>query len=373
VPKKNAHRPKPLYRQKPPSPPSPPSRDTLGHPVPVSHFKLNDDGSVLSTLNSQPSTPGELFAPQLVFRSDNPFLRLYHADCLTLLDAIAAKYPAGRFDAIFADPPYFLSNGGITCHAGRMVKVDKGDWDKSRGPELNHEFNVEWLRRCQRVLKPNGTIWVSGTHHVIFSIGYALQSLGYKILNDIAWEKPNPPPNLSCRYFTHSTETLLWAARDDKSKHTFNYQEMRKVTGKQMKTVWRRGEFEVGQGPPGTPSDFKKVGQGAPRTPEILDEEAARSENVALPESIWTINAPTSAEKLNGKHPTQKPLALLERCLLASTNPGDLVLDPFLGGGTTAVACVRLKRGCVGIELDEAHAKLAVKRIEDQIGTKHEN
>ena len=140
--------------------------------------------------------------PRLVFESDVPFIRLYQGNSLDLLDAIYAKYgDAGRFDAIFADPPYFLSNGGITCHAGKMVKVDKGDWDVSRGPELNHEFNTEWLRRCQRVLKPNGTIWVTGTHHVIFSIGYALQQLGYKILNDIAWEKPNPPPNLSCRYF----------------------------------------------------------------------------------------------------------------------------------------------------------------------------
>jgi hypothetical protein len=164
------------------------------------------------------------------------------------LDAIYARHgDAGRFDAIFADPPYFLSNGGISCHARKMVKVDKGDWDKSRGAELNHEFNTEWLARCQRVLKPNGTIWVSGTHHVIFSIGYAMQQLGYKILNDIAWEKPNPPPNLSCRYFTHSTETILWAAKNDKSKHVFNYQDMRKVTGKQMKTVWRRGEFHEPQ------------------------------------------------------------------------------------------------------------------------------
>jgi len=140
---------------------------------------------------------------------------------------------------IFADPPYFLSNGGITCHAGKMVKVDKGDWDKSRGPEENHQFNTEWLRRCQRVLKPNGTIWVTGTHHVIFSVGYAMQQLGYKILNDIAWEKPNPPPNLSCRYFTHSTETIIWAAKSEKSKHHFNYQAMRQANhGKQMKTVW---------------------------------------------------------------------------------------------------------------------------------------
>ena len=162
--------------------------------------------------------------PRLIFSDSARSLWLYQGNCLELLEAIAAKYPEGRFDCIFADPPYFLSNGGITCHAGRMVKVDKGDWDKSRGPELNHEFNLEWLSRCQRVLKPHGTIWVSGTHHVI-CIGYALQQLGYKTLNDIAWEKPNPPPNLSCRYFTHSTETILWAAKNEKSKHTFNYQE----------------------------------------------------------------------------------------------------------------------------------------------------
>jgi site-specific DNA-methyltransferase (adenine-specific) len=197
-----------------------------------------------------------------------------------------------------------------------MVKVDKGDWDKSRGPELNHEFNLEWLRRCQRVLKPNGTIWVSGTLHVIFSIGYAMQQLGFKLLNDITWEKPNPPPNLSCRYFTHSTETVLWAAKNEKSKHRFNYDLMRQTNGgKQMKTV-------------------------------------------------WTMTAPGGAEKELGKHPTQKPLALVERCLLAATVEGDLVLDPFLGGGTTSVAALRTKRGCVGIELDGAHLNLSQKRIE---------
>src|ERR1043166_1813511 len=126
---------------------------------------------------------------------------LHQGNCLELLDALLEHYPDGLFDMIFADPPYFLSNGGITCHAGRMVKVNKGDWDKSRGAELNHEFNTEWLKRCQRALKPHGTLWVTGTSHVIFSVGYAMQQLGLKILNDIAWENPNPPPNLSCRYF----------------------------------------------------------------------------------------------------------------------------------------------------------------------------
>jgi site-specific DNA-methyltransferase (adenine-specific) len=336
VPKQtDASKPKPLYK---PEPSRPAGLDAM--PIPAHAFVLRDDGSIgtPSTASAVANPPDPRLTPdtpQLIHSSDTPFLRLYLGNSLELLDAIAEKYAGGRFDMIFADPPYFPANGGITCHAGTMVKVDKGDWDKSRGPELNHEFNLEWLRRCQRVLKPNGTIWISGTHHVIFSIGYALQQLGYKILNDIAWEKPNPPPNLSCRYFTHSTETVLWAAKNEQSKHVFNYQEMRKVTGKQMKTVWRQEEFEAS-----TPSE-----EFSP---------------------IWTMAAPGGDEKAHGKHPTQKPVALVARCLLASTKEGDLVLDPFLGGGTTAVACVRLKRGCVGIEVDEAHANLAVQRIKSE-------
>ena len=260
----------------------------------------------------------EIPPPALVFRDDERGLRLYQGDCLEVLDALIHAHPDGCFDAIFADPPYFLSNGGITCQAGKMVKVDKGGWDQSRGPDLNHAFNLEWLSRCQRLLKPDGTIWVSGTHHVIFSIGFAMQQLGMKILNDITWEKPNPPPNLSCRYFTHSTETILWAARDAKSRHLFNYPAMREANGgKQMKTVWK-------------------------------------------------ISAPAAGEKRGGKHPTQKPLALLERILLASTNPGDLVLDPFSGSGTTAVACRRLGRACTGIELDAGYNHLAIRRLKEE-------
>jgi len=251
-----------------------------------------------------------------VLSDDAHEIWLYQGNSLAVLDALAARYPEGVFDMIFADPPYFLSNGGITCHAGRMVKVDKGAWDKSRGPELNHEFNTEWLRRCQRVLKPNGTLWVTGTSHVIFSVGYAMQQLGFKILNDIAWEKPNPPPNLSCRYFTHSTETVIWAANNAKSRHYFNYQRMRQIAGdRQMKTVWR-------------------------------------------------IAPPRTEEKKFGRHPTQKPVALAERCLLAATREGELVLDPFLGVGTTAVAAMENRRRCVGLELDESNLKIAAKRLD---------
>ena len=171
-------------------------------------------------------------------------------------------------------------------------------------------------RRCQRVLRPNGTLWVTGTSHVIFSVGYAMQQLGFKILNDIAWEKPNPPPNLSCRYFTHSTETMIWAAKNEKSRHHFNYAQMRQIAGgKQMKTVWR-------------------------------------------------IASPRAAEKTFGKHPTQKPIALVERCLLASTREGDLILDPFLGGGTTAVAAMETRRRCLGLELDESNLKIAARRLD---------
>jgi site-specific DNA-methyltransferase (adenine-specific) len=294
-------------------------------PVPTRRFELSDDGSIVvhggAPTEEAERPPGPAAAPtapsppRLAYRDDRRGLWLYHGNCFELLDAIAAKYPDGRFDVVFADPPYFLSNGGITCHAGKMVKVDKGGWDKSRGPELNHEFNLEWLRRCQRVLKHNGSIWVTGTLHVIFSVGYAMQQLGMKLLNDIAWEKPNPPPNLSCRYFTHSTETVLWAAKTERSKHTFNYQRMRELSsGRQMKTV-------------------------------------------------WTMTAPAGDEKALGKHPTQKPVALVERCLLASTNEGDSVLDPFLGGGTTAVAALRTGRRCVGIEAEAKYVNLSIARM----------
>lgn len=245
-------------------------------------------------------------------------LYLYHANCLELMDLIAEKHPKGCFDMIFADPPYFLSNGGITCQNGQMVSVDKGSWDISQGIEITHAFNIEWLKRCRRLLKPNGTIWVTGTMHVIYSIGLAMQQLGFKMLNDIIWEKPNPPPNLTCRYFTHSTETVLWASKSIKSKHCFNYDVMRSQSGgKQMKSVWR-------------------------------------------------IKPPAASEKFFGKHPTQKPVELLKRCIEASTNEGDFLLDPFAGSSTTGVAALALKRKYCGIESEMNFIELSVKRLTQQ-------
>lgn len=223
---------------------------------------------------------------------------------------------------VFADPPYFLSNNGITCHAGKMVSVNKGTWDKSKGVCENHRFNLEWLAACRRVLKPDGTIWVSGTTHIIHSVGYAMQELGFKILNDIIWYKRNAPPNLSCRYFTHSTEIILWAAKSQKSKHYFDYKLMKEMNGgKQMR-------------------------------------------------NMWELSAPAAHEKKFGKHPTQKPVELLKRILLAATRPGELVLDPFCGSSTTGVAAVRLGRAYVGIDSEKKYLELSAQRLKDAVADK---
>ena len=247
--------------------------------------------------------------------------RLYNADCLELLKTI----PENTFDMIFADPPYMLSNDGISCQNGKVVTVNKGLWDKSKGLEEDFEFHKQWLGLCKRILKPNGTLWVSGTYHSIYSCGFAMQLLGYHILNDICWFKPNASPNLSCKYFTASHETLIWARKSKLSKHTFNYELM------------KEGDF---------PKDFLKKPSTQMR-------------------SVWAIGTPTPSEKVHGKHPTQKPLALLERLILASTNENDLILDPFMGSGTTGVAALKLGRRFVGIEKEQNFIELAEKRIAD--------
>jgi site-specific DNA-methyltransferase (adenine-specific) len=262
-------------------------------------------------MTANPSLDPRPALPDPYFQSEDSRFRLYQGDCLELMP----RMPEAAFDLVFADPPYFLSNGGITCHAGKMVSVHKGKWDESKGAEADHEFTVRWLRECQRLLKPNGSIWVSGTAHIIHSVGYAMQQLGFKLLNDITWVKPNPPPNLSCRYFTHATETIIWAGRDKKCRHKFNYALMRRLNGgKQML-------------------------------------------------SVWTLEAPRREEKVFGKHPTQKSLALLERIIAASTDENDLVLDPFSGSGTTGIAAARLGRSFAGVEMDEPFLRVAAARL----------
>lgn len=252
--------------------------------------------------------------PKPYFEDKKHKVVLYKENCFDVLPKITEN----SIDMIFADPPYFLSNGGFTCHAGKKVSVNKGKWDVSKGLEENYIFTQRWLRECQRVLAPNGTIWVSGTAHIIYTVGSAMQSLGYKILNDIAWFKVNPPPNLSCRYFTHSTETILWAAKNKDSRHYFNYDLMKKINNnKQML-------------------------------------------------SLWSIKAPGPLEKIYGKHPTQKPLELLNRIVLASTRHSDIVLDPFSGSGTTGLAASSEGRQFIGIELEEEYLKVSIKRIKDE-------
>jgi site-specific DNA-methyltransferase (adenine-specific) len=250
------------------------------------------------------------------------------ADCLRALEML----PPRSVDLVFADPPYHLSNGGTTCQSGRRVRVDKGDWDASRGVAEDHAFQREWLAACRRVLKPSGTLWVSGTQHVIFSVGYAMQELGFHLLNTVTWYKPNAAPNLACRMFTHSTEILLWASpmRTRPLLHRFNYREMKaRNGGKQMRDLW-----------------------------EVAERPEPGGEQV-----VWSLPAPGPREKVQGRHPTQKPLALLERVLAASAAPGDLVLDPFAGSGTTGVAA--LAAGCrfLGLERDPEYARLAARRL----------
>ncbi len=244
---------------------------------------------------------------------DKDDFKLIHGDSLSILK----KLPQKSIDMIFADPPYFLSSDGITCSGGKMVSVNKGDWDKKIGIEEKHKFNRKWIKLCYKVLKDNGAIWISGNLNNIYSIGMALEQEGFKIINNITWKKLNPPPNISCRYFVHSTETILWAKKDIKrARHKFNYDLMREMNGnKQAKDVWET-----------------------------------------------SLTKPS--EKKCGRHPTQKPMAILEKLILASTDEGDLILDPFNGSGTTGIAASKLNRKYIGIELEKKYLDLTIKRKE---------
>jgi site-specific DNA-methyltransferase (adenine-specific) len=257
----------------------------------------------------------------LVTYFTNDGFTLFHGDCLKVLE----KLPENSVDMIFSDPPYNLSNGGFTVHAGRRVSVNKGNWDKSSGVKDDFLFHHEWIKACRRVLKPSGTIWVSGTYHSIYQCGFALQNQGFRILNDISWFKPNASPNLSCRYFTASHESLIWAIKDKKARHTFNYE------------VMKNGNW---------------------------DEDFIKKPNLQM-RSVWAIGTPKTDEKKYGKHPTQKPLDLLRRIILASTEKGDLIVDPFSGSSTTGIAAVLNGRRFVGIDTEEDYLKLSIKRYND--------
>ena len=253
---------------------------------------------------------------------ENASFSLYHGNCLDVLN----QMPANSVDMIFADPPYNLSNNGFSLHAGKRVSVNKGTWDKSRGFKDDYNFHYKWLGACKKVLRPQGTLWVSGTYHSIYQSGHALQALDYHILNDIAWFKPNGSPNLSCRYFTASHENLIWARKDKNAKHLFNYSSM------------KNGDW---------PEDFIK------------------KPNLQM-RSVWAIYPPKKAEKSFGKHPTQKPIELLKRIILASTKPNAIILDPFTGSSTTGIASEIIgERKFIGIDTEREFLDVSIRRFKE--------
>jgi site-specific DNA-methyltransferase (adenine-specific) len=243
------------------------------------------------------------------YKSPDKSFYLLKGDTLDLLPQFDHK-----FDMVFADPPYFLSNGGQSIQSGQIVSVNKGKWDVSGGFEFINDFNRRWLSLVRDKMKEDATIWISGTMHNIFSVGQLLTELGFKILNVVTWEKSNPPPNFSCRYFTHSTEQIIWARKNEKVPHYFNYELMKQINGdKQMKDVWK--------------------------LPAIAP---------------W--------EKSCGKHPTQKPLSVLTRLILASTKPNAWILDPFTGSSTTGIAANLANRRFLGIDKEEEFLSISRNR-----------
>ncbi len=252
---------------------------------------------------------GVLYLSYPIFKSADELFTLYQGDCNEVLSQFE-----NAFDLIFADPPYFLSNDGLSIQSGKIVSVNKGDWDKEDGINGIDEFNYQWINNAKKALKNTGSLLISGTYHNLFSLGRLLQKLDFKILNLITWQKTNPPPNFSCRYLTHSAEQIIWARKSRKHKHVFNYEVLKKINNdKQMRDVW----------------SFPAI---AP----------------------W--------EKANGKHPTQKPLALLVRLLLMASDDNSLIGDPFSGSSTTGIAANLLKRQFIGIEKESGFIKISMDR-----------
>ena len=242
---------------------------------------------------------------------------ILNKDCLTGL----AELPSGSVDLVFADPPYNLQlTGELTRPDQSVVDGVNNSWDQFDSFKAYDHFSEAWLKECHRVLKPNGAIWVIGSYHNIFRLGKTLQDLGFWILNDVIWRKTNPMPNFRGRRFTNAHETLIWAAKSPKSKYQFNYDSMK-----------------------------------------MLNEDLQMR-------SDWTLPICNGQERLKDKagkkiHPTQKPENLLSRVILATTKPGDVILDPFFGTGTTGAVAKRLGRHYIGIEQDTTYAENAKKRV----------
>jgi modification methylase len=247
---------------------------------------------------------------------DLPVGQIIQRDCIEAMAAL----PDGCVDMVFADPPYNLQLGGdLFRPEGSRVDAVDDDWDKFDTFQAYDDFTRAWLKEARRILKPNGTLWVIGSYHNIFRVGAALQDAGYWILNDIVWRKSNPMPNFRGTRFTNAHETLIWASRSEDSRYTFNYRAMKALNDElQMRSDWV--------------------------IPICSGGERVKTDGIKA-------------------HPTQKPEALLYRVLLACTNPGDIVLDPFFGTGTTGAVARRLGRQWIGIEREKRYVKVAKERI----------
>lgn len=251
----------------------------------------------------------------MYYQSKDKNFCLYQGNSIQILGQLKEQV-----DMIFADPPYFLSNGGKKIQGRRMVSVDKGDWDKADSLEYIDKFNQEWIDACNPLLKDNGTIWVCGTFHNIYSVEKCLKNAGFQIINIITWQKSDPTPTWGELHFNFSSEYIIWARKNPKSKHYFNYELMKELNG-----------------------------------------------GVLMPD-VWKLPTVGMWEKTCGKHPTQKPLRLLYRIVLASTRVGEVILDPFAGSCTTGIAANLLGRKFVGIDKSEDYLNLGIKRkidIED--------
>ena len=246
-----------------------------------------------------------------------PLDTILQQDCISAMRALPAK----SIDCIFADPPYNLQLGGdLNRPDGSHVDAVTDEWDKFDSLAAYDAFTREWLAEARRILKDDGSIWVIGSYHNIFKVGSAIQDLGFWILNDIIWRKANPMPNFKGTRFTNAHETLIWASMGEKSRYTFNYRSMKTLNDElQMRSDW---EFPICGG-----------------------QERLKRDGVKV-------------------HPTQKPEALIYRILLACTKPGDVVLDPFFGTGTTGAVAKRLGRHWIGIEREGDYIEAALERIE---------
>lgn len=234
---------------------------------------------------------------------------LYNGDCIEILKTLKPN----SVDLIFADPPYFLSNGGKSIHSGKVVSVNKGSWDDKSTYDNHLEFTKKWMKLSYEVLKLGGSIWISGTIHNIFDVKNYLDEIGFKIINIVVWHKSDPPPLIYKNKLKFSYELIIWASKG--SKHVFNYNDMFKINNDEL-------------------------------------------------QDVWTIPAVQMCEKKYGYHPTQKPEALLERIIMACSNPGDTVLDPFSGSGTTCYVAKKLNRRFIGIEKEKEYFNISKKRIE---------